>query len=81
MGCPGMPSSEPWSEYQSSKMRMLLRSTGDNLLSTLPKGIGSYLFTPSQAWQLELALTKCRSWREPLGGLSCLVAGYPGPGK
>lgn len=81
MGHPGILSSESWSEYQSSKMRMLLRSRGNNLPFTLPKGISSYLFTLSQARKLELALTKCRSWLEPLRGLRCLVAGYPAPEK
>lgn len=65
MGRPGMLSSEPWSEYQGSNTRMLLRSRSSNLLSTLPKGIGLCLFTPSQAGELKLALTKCRGGREP----------------
>lgn len=66
---------------RASKLQKLFRSRGDNLLSTLPKGIGSYLFTPSQARKLQLALTKCRSWLEPLGGWRCLVVGYPAPKK
>lgn len=74
---PGMLSSESCSGHQSSKMRMLLHSRGDNLLSTLPKGISSYLFTPSWAWQPKLALTKCRGWFEPLRGLRFLVLGCP----
>lgn len=79
MGRPGMLSSEPWSEYQGSNTRMLLRSRSNDLLSTLPKGIGLCLFTPSQGMGTQAGFDKVQGLaRTPQ---RCLVVGYPGPKK